>query len=101
MNVLYVRWHSVEVSYSVESAKSERLIADCLVVQLFNMIQKAQTASENAEAAKVALRGSGKPTLPAPDFNSKSRAKGKKQDNAIGRVKEGLYTTCYGCCAWY
>ena len=59
------------------------------VVQLFNMIQKAQTASGNAEAAKVALRGSGKPTLPAPDFNSKSKTKGKK-DNAIGRAKEGL-----------
>ena len=58
------------------------------------MIQKAQTASENAEAAKVALRGSGKPTLPAPDFSSKSKAKGKKQVNAIGRAKEGLSTSC-------
>ena len=99
--MLYVRWHSVEVSCSVKSAESERLIAECSVVQLFNMIQKAQTASGNAEAAKVALRGSGKPTLPAPDFNSKSRAKGKRQDNAIGREKEGLCASCYGCCAWY
>jgi len=80
----------VEVSYSIESAECARLIAECLVVQLFNMIQKAQTASEHAEVAKVALRGSGKPTLPAPDFNSNSKAKGKKQDNTIGRVKDGL-----------
>jgi len=99
--VLYVRWHSVEASYFVKSAESERLIAECPVVQLFNMIQKAQTASGNAEAAKVALRGSGKPTLPAPDFNSKSRAKGKKQDNAIGKEKGGLCSSFYGCCAWY
>lgn len=67
------------------------------VVQLFNMIQKAQTASENAEAAKVALRGSGKPTLPAPDFNSRSKATGKQKDNAIGRAKEGLCTGYSGC----
>ena len=56
------------------------------------MIQKAQTASENAEVAKVALRGSGKATLPAPDFNSRAKARGKQKDNAIGRGKEGLCT---------
>ena len=99
--MLCVRWHSVEVTYSVQSVESERLIAECPVVQLFNMIQKAQTASGNAEAAKVALRGSGKPTLPAPDFNSKSRTKGKRQGNVIGREKEGLYTSCHESCAWY
>ena len=72
-----------------------------LVVQLFNMIQKAQTASGNAEAAKVALRGSGKPTLPAPDFNSRSKARGKQKDNAIGRAKEGLCISYSECYEWY
>jgi len=70
-----------------ENERALRKVAQRGVVQLFNMIQKAQTASANAEVGKVALRGSGKPTLPAPDFKSKAMAKGKKY-NAIGRAKE-------------
>lgn len=47
------------------------------VVQLFNVIQKAQTAKASEEKSKLALRGSGKPTLDAPKMNSKHKKKGQ------------------------
>jgi hypothetical protein len=42
-------------------------------VQLFNVIQKAQAANSTEEKAKLALRGSGKPTLQAPRMSAKAK----------------------------
>lgn len=45
----------------------------CTVVQLFNVIQKAQAAKASEDKSKLALRGSGKPTLDAPKMTNKKR----------------------------
>ncbi|PVG03352.1 hypothetical protein CPB86DRAFT_444162 [Serendipita vermifera] len=56
-----------------ENERSLRKVAQRGVVQLFNVIQKAQAAKSTEEKSKLALRGSGKPTLPAPRVNAKSK----------------------------
>lgn len=61
-----------------------------IVVQLFNAIQQSHaTAAATAEDAKAG-RGSGKPTLAAPTFEKKGKAKGKNKDNILGREKERM-----------
>ena len=49
------------------------------------------TQSKEKEEEVKALRGSGKPTLPAPSLKKdvKGKAKGKNKDNELGRGKDG------------
>ncbi|XP_006454687.1 hypothetical protein AGABI2DRAFT_133366 [Agaricus bisporus var. bisporus H97] len=71
-----------------ESERGLRKVAQRGVVQLFNAIQQSHaTAAATAEDAKAG-RGSGKPTLAAPTFEKKGKAKGKNKDNILGREKE-------------
>lgn len=59
------------------------------VVKLFNAIQQSQASAAVAENELKDSRGSGKPTLPAPSFDKKSKTrKGKNKDNPLGRGKE-------------
>lgn len=58
------------------------------VVKLFNAIQQSHTNAASAIEEAKGERGSGKPKLPAPTFEKKSKAKGKNKDNIIGREKE-------------
>jgi hypothetical protein len=58
------------------------------VVKLFNVIQQSQTNAAAAEKETKNVRGSGKPTLPAPSLDKKSKTrKGKNKDNPLGRGK--------------
>ena len=58
------------------------------VVKLFNAIQLSQASAAVAEKETKNARGSGKPTLPAPSLDKKSKAgKGKNKDNPLGRGK--------------
>ncbi|EKM83521.1 hypothetical protein AGABI1DRAFT_81282 [Agaricus bisporus var. burnettii JB137-S8] len=71
-----------------ESERGLRKVAQRGVVQLFNAIQQSHaTAAATAEDTKAG-RGSGKPTLAAPTFEKKGKAKGKNKDNILGREKE-------------
>ncbi|KAG8828050.1 hypothetical protein FRC19_009906 [Serendipita sp. 401] len=65
-----------------ENERALRKIAQRGVVQLFNVVQKAQSAKAAEEASKLALRGSGKPTLDKPDMDSKNKKK-KRQVVAV------------------
>jgi hypothetical protein len=59
------------------------------VVKLFNAIQQSQASAAAAEKEMKDARGSGKPTLPAPTFDKKSKPKkGKNKDNPLGGGKE-------------
>lgn len=58
------------------------------MVKLFNAIQQSHTNAASAIEEAKGERGSGKPKLPAPTFEKKSKAKGKNKDNIIGREKE-------------
>ncbi|KAJ7103610.1 CTLH/CRA C-terminal to lish motif domain-containing protein [Mycena belliarum] len=70
-----------------ESERALRKVAQRGVVKLFNVIQQSQTSASAAAEETKAARGSGKPTLPAPVMESKTKGKGKK-DNVLGRAKE-------------
>ncbi|RDB28562.1 hypothetical protein Hypma_015610 [Hypsizygus marmoreus] len=73
-----------------ESERALRKVAQRGVVKLFNAIQQSQTtAAVVAEEAK-ATRGTGRPTLPAPaaEKKTKGKVKAKDKDNLIGRGKE-------------
>jgi hypothetical protein len=59
------------------------------VITLFNAIQQSQASVEEANAAARAVRGTGKPTLAAPDPNRNDKSKKKAKPNAIGRGKDG------------
>jgi hypothetical protein len=66
-----------------------------IVVKLFNAIQQSHaTAAAAAEDAKAG-RGTGKPTLAAPTFEKKGKAKGKNKDNVLGREKERTSSIFY------
>lgn len=56
-----------------ENERALRKVAQRGVVQLFNVIQKAQATKASEETGKLALRGSGKPTLEAPKMHSKNK----------------------------
>lgn len=58
------------------------------MVKLFNAIQQSHANTAAAAEEVKAGRGSGKPTLTAPTFETKGKAKGKNKDNIIGREKE-------------
>ncbi len=47
------------------------------MVKLFNAIQQSQTSAVVAEKELKSTRGSGKPTLPAPSFDKKSKTKNR------------------------
>jgi hypothetical protein len=47
------------------------------VVKLFNAIQQSQASAAVAEKELKSTRGSGKPTLPAPSFDKKTKNKNK------------------------
>ncbi|CAG7847082.1 SubName: Full=Uncharacterized protein {ECO:0000313/EMBL:CCA69134.1} [Serendipita indica DSM 11827] len=68
-----------------ENERALRKVAQRGVIQLFNVIQKAQQAKSSEETAKLALRGSGKPTLEKPDLRSKR----DKKKRAIVPSKDG------------
>ncbi|KAG1749910.1 Rrp15p-domain-containing protein [Suillus paluster] len=70
-----------------ESERSLRKVAQRGVVKLFNTIQQSQAAANVAVEQSKGLRGTGKPTLPAPllDKKPKGKAKSKHKDNIIGR----------------
>ncbi|OJA16278.1 hypothetical protein AZE42_00124 [Rhizopogon vesiculosus] len=70
-----------------ESERSLRKVAQRGVVKLFNTIQQSQAAASATAGELKGLRGTGKPTLPAPllDKKSKGKPKGKHKDNIIGR----------------
>ncbi|KAJ7706267.1 Rrp15p-domain-containing protein [Mycena rosella] len=70
-----------------ESERALRKVAQRGVVKLFNVIQQSQASASVAAEETKAARGSGKPTLPAPMIESKTKGKGKK-DNVLGRAKE-------------
>ena len=60
-------------------------------MKLFNVIQQSQAAATVATEQSKAMRGTGKPTLPAPVMNNKSQSKkAKNKDNIIGRGKESM-----------
>jgi len=67
------------------------------VVKLFNTIQQSQAAASVAVGELKGLRGTGKPTLPAPllDKARKGKLKGKHKDNIIGRGNPGLCMARY------
>ncbi|KAM6498025.1 Rrp15p domain containing protein [Amanita muscaria] len=73
-----------------ESERALRKVAQRGVVKLFNAIQQAQSNAVVAEEEKKASRGSGKPTLAAPDikWKEKQKKKGKNKDNVLGRGQE-------------
>jgi len=59
------------------------------VVKLFNAIAESQSAVVTVAEEAKKLRGSGKPSLPAPAFEKgNSKKKGKQKDNLLGRGKE-------------
>lgn len=63
------------------------------MVKLFNAIQQAQANAVAATEEKKAARGSGKPTLAAPDIENKNRhKKGKNKDNILGRGQESKFS---------
>jgi hypothetical protein len=65
------------------------------VVKLFNAIQQSQVNATVAEKETKNARGSGKPTLPAPSLDKKSKIRrGKNKDNPLGRGK-----ACKRACA--
>jgi hypothetical protein len=65
------------------------------VVKLFNAIQQSQAALAEVQEDAKAQRGSGKPTLPAPNVVGKPKGKKEKQkDNLIGRGKQCL-SSCH------
>ncbi|KAG1864290.1 Rrp15p-domain-containing protein [Suillus subalutaceus] len=70
-----------------ESERSLRKVAQRGVVKLFNTIQQSQVAAGVAAEQSKGLRGTGKPTLPAPllDKKPKGKQKAKDKDNIIGR----------------
>jgi predicted nucleotidyltransferase len=70
-----------------ESERSLRKVAQRGVVKLFNTIQQSQAAAGVAAEQSKGLRGTGKPTLPAPllDKKPKGKQKAKHKDNIIGR----------------
>ncbi|ETW87396.1 hypothetical protein HETIRDRAFT_242034, partial [Heterobasidion irregulare TC 32-1] len=73
-----------------ETERALRKVAQRGVVKLFNAIQQSQASAAVAAEETKAARGSGKPTLPAPllDPKSKTKNKGKNKDNPLGRGKE-------------
>lgn len=61
------------------------------VVKLFNVIQQSQVAAASAAENLKNERGTGKPTLPAPQLDRKKK-KGKHKDNILGQGgKEGTF----------
>ncbi|KAH9982559.1 Rrp15p-domain-containing protein [Lactifluus volemus] len=74
-----------------ESERTLRKVAQRGVVKLFNAIQQSQASVAAAEKELKDARGSGKPTLPAPSLEKKSKSrKGKNKDNPLGRGKDSL-----------
>jgi hypothetical protein len=75
------------------------------VVRLFNVIQQSQSAASAAAQDVKNLRGTGKPTLPAPTFDQvDNKKKGKHKDNSLGRGKEGkgkLHLLCYSLTQYF
>ncbi|OCH94763.1 hypothetical protein OBBRIDRAFT_801020 [Obba rivulosa] len=74
-----------------ESERALRKVAQrgaiLLVVKLFNAIQQSQVAASAETEQLKALRGSGKPTLPAPTIGkSTANKKGKHKDSGTGKV---------------
>ncbi|EMD41977.1 hypothetical protein CERSUDRAFT_147423 [Gelatoporia subvermispora B] len=68
-----------------EGERALRKVAQRGVVKLFNVIQQSQaTASVEAEQVK-SLRGSGKPTLPAPAIGKPKGKKGRHNETNVGK----------------
>ncbi|KAG0708780.1 hypothetical protein DFH29DRAFT_978975 [Suillus ampliporus] len=71
----------------MQLALSYHALKNSQVVKLFNTIQQSQAAAGVAAEQSKGLRGTGKPTLPAPllDKKPKGKQKAKDKDNIIGR----------------
>ncbi|KAI9462476.1 Rrp15p-domain-containing protein [Lactarius psammicola] len=77
-----------------ESERTLRKVAQRGVVKLFNAIQQSQASASVAEKELKSTRGSGKPTLPAPSFDKKSKTKNKDilpldKDNFMEMIRSG------------
>ncbi|CAL1695244.1 unnamed protein product [Somion occarium] len=70
-----------------EGERALRKVAQRGVVKLFNVIQQSQAQTNAAEEGLKAQRGTGKPTLPAPEIDGKLKKKGK-QKGALGGARE-------------
>ncbi|KAI0001935.1 CTLH/CRA C-terminal to lish motif domain-containing protein [Russula vinacea] len=80
-----------------EGERTLRKVAQRGVVKLFNAIQQSQASAAVAEKETKNARGTGKPTLPAPSFNQKSKTgKGKNKDNSLGRGKASRWSSAAG-----
>ena len=74
-------------SFRLEVLKPEQAAYVYQVVRLFNLIQQSEVAaSAAAENAKVS-RGTGKPSLRAPEVDRKQKGQGKKR-NTLGTAKD-------------
>ncbi|KAF8587323.1 hypothetical protein K439DRAFT_1407683 [Ramaria rubella] len=65
--------------WGVEGERALRKVAQRGVITLFNAIQQSHASAEEATAAARAQRGTGKPTLPAPDPERNDRARGDRK----------------------
>lgn len=74
-----------------ESERTLRKVAQRGVVKLFNAIQESQAGAAVAEKELKSARGSGKPTLPAPSFDKKSKTKNQPldKDNFMEMIRSG------------
>jgi len=75
-----------------EGERALRKVAQRGVVKLFNAIQQSQTASSAAAEELKTLRGSGKPTLPGPKFDSKSKSNKKGSHKANTTTNDAALT---------
>src|SRR6266700_3144497 len=85
------RLHNEEVCFFCLLSHLKLLVDAPAVVRLFNVIQQSQASATTAAEDAKANRGTGKPSLPAPVLENKTKGKGKNKDNIIGRGKE---STC-------
>jgi len=74
-----------------ESERALRKVAQRGVVKLFNAIQQSQASAAVAEKELKSTRGSGKPTLPAPSFDKKSKTNNLPldKDNFMEMIRTG------------
>ncbi|KAF8527882.1 Rrp15p-domain-containing protein [Hysterangium stoloniferum] len=75
--------------WGMEGERALRKVAQRGVITLFNAIQQSQASAKEAAEASRAHRGSGKPSLPAPDPDRNDKTKKKFKANVIGKGKDG------------
>ncbi|KIJ45526.1 hypothetical protein M422DRAFT_166143 [Sphaerobolus stellatus SS14] len=79
--------------WGMEGERALRKVAQRGVITLFNAIQQSQMTAEEASAAARKGRGTGKPSLPAPDPDRNDKTKNPlKKPNPLGKGKEDRNT---------